>query len=116
MSRYDAREIERKWQDAWEAAEVFRARHDPSRPKYYVLEMFPYPSGRIHMGHVRNYALGDVIARFRRTSWSMVEASMDLGATGWQTFRYVVLPNLGSALLAGGMLLLRMRRAAAVSV
>ena len=46
----------------------------------------------------------NVIARFRRTSWSMVEASMDLGATGWQTFRYVVLPNLGSALLAGGML------------
>jgi putative spermidine/putrescine transport system permease protein len=46
----------------------------------------------------------NVIARFRRTSWSLVEASMDLGATGWQTFRYVVLPNLGSALLAGGML------------
>ena len=61
---YPFREIEAKWQGAWEEKAVFEAAEDPGRPKYYCLEMYPYPSGRIHMGHVRNYSIGDVLSRF----------------------------------------------------
>ncbi|MFZ0729538.1 MAG: class I tRNA ligase family protein, partial [Methylovirgula sp.] len=64
--RYNAREAEAKWQKIWDESGSFRTRNNDPRPKYYVLEMFPYPSGRIHMGHVRNYAMGDVVARFMR--------------------------------------------------
>ena len=60
------RESGAKWRRAWADAAVFKTRNDDPRPKYYVLEMFPYPSGRIHTGHVRNYAMGDVVARYRR--------------------------------------------------
>ena len=66
QGRYDPQAVEAKWQRRWEETRAFAARAEPGAPAYYVLEMFPYPSGRIHMGHVRNYSIGDVIARQRR--------------------------------------------------
>jgi leucyl-tRNA synthetase len=79
--RYNSAAAEPKWRKIWEDAGVFKAGAEPQRPKYYVLEMFPYPSGRIHMGHVRNYSMGDVIARFRRAMGFDV-----LHPMGWDAF------------------------------
>jgi leucyl-tRNA synthetase len=80
-NKYNPGAIEQKWQAFWEQEKLFKMELDPGKEKYYLLEMFPYPSGRIHMGHVRNYSIGDVVARFK-----MMQGYAVLHPMGWDAF------------------------------
>src|SRR6266566_4071128 len=92
--RYPFREVEAKWQRIWEERKQFQVTEDPARPKFYCLEMFPYPSGRIHMGHVRVYAIGDLLARY---NWIRELATCDPSYYKWEQLIFIKMFERGLA-------------------
>jgi leucyl-tRNA synthetase len=96
-SRFNALKADAAWQKVWDDRATFVARDDSTKPRSYVLEMFPYPSGRIHMGHVRNYTMGDVLARYRRMTGMEVLHPMGWDAFGMPRWKRASIPAVGPA-------------------